>query len=139
MVLNSSQKDKVTFSQYLRNSIIEIEGLMLIEINGPSKEVLFRVISEGFDEPALEEMLISQVYEIFDGLDKLEIEQSKRITTIYGAMQIIQFREGPYFGTVIAESYSNCGQLHGMSNNISRALGDLINFEESWKRYADDH
>ncbi|PVV02635.1 hypothetical protein BB560_002907, partial [Smittium megazygosporum] len=110
-----------------------IEGLMVIEITNSSKKVLFKAIQH-FEEPGLQAQLNTLLYEVFDDLDKLEFEKAHRVTGMFGSMQIVQFRSGPYFGTLVADSYTNVGKLHELSDQISSVLEKLVQFELRWNQ-----
>ncbi|OMJ09613.1 hypothetical protein AYI69_g10577, partial [Smittium culicis] len=53
-----------------------IDGLVLIEINGPNKEVLYKLENSGLQEHMLESVLVNQAYDIFDDISKLHSSHS---------------------------------------------------------------
>ncbi|PVU88881.1 hypothetical protein BB559_005352 [Furculomyces boomerangus] len=115
----------VTFSEFLGTSMDLIEGLMLIVITLHGKDILFRNVNQGLDEQKLEQELINQTIKTFDNMEKLGLSTDSVISAMYGGMQIVQFKSGNYYGTMVADSFSNSGQLLELSKSISKALKDL--------------
>ncbi|PVU88220.1 hypothetical protein BB559_005668 [Furculomyces boomerangus] len=100
-------------------------GLMLIVITLHGKDILFRNVNQGLDEQKLEQELINQTIKTFDNMEKLGLSTDSVISAMYGGMQIVQFKSGNYYGTMVADSFSNSGQLLELSKSISKALKDL--------------
>ncbi|OLY78778.1 hypothetical protein AYI68_g7166 [Smittium mucronatum] len=127
----------VSFSQYLKEMMSTIEGLVLCEINGPNKEVLYKVENPGIEEQRLESVLLDQAYEIFEDIDRLspskKSDDPNIVSATFGAMQIIQFRSGSYYGSIIADSFSNTGQIIEFSKTICNALSMLGDIEKEFR------
>ncbi|OMJ09142.1 hypothetical protein AYI70_g10705 [Smittium culicis] len=127
----------VSFTKYLSEMMNNIDGLVLIEINGPNKEVLYKLENSGLQEHMLESVLVNQAYDIFDDISKLHNSGSPAdtaaspniITATFGAMQIVQFQILSFYGFIVADSFSNTGQIIELVKSISNALSLLSDLQ----------
>ncbi|KAJ2780572.1 hypothetical protein GGI15_003497 [Coemansia interrupta] len=106
----------------LSDAITHIDGLMLVSVTDADREVLFREALSMFHEPLFEETLVNNCYDAFDDTKKLHIGSSKVMTLIYGAMQVVQFRVGPFYGTVVCDAVSNMGLVHNLVGRVRSCL-----------------
>ncbi|KAI7835122.1 hypothetical protein BX661DRAFT_176119 [Kickxella alabastrina] len=110
------------FEKMLSEAMNTIEGLMLVTVTDAEREPLFREALPIFHEPLFEETLLDKCQDAFDDIRKMQIGSSRVLTLIYGAMQVVQFRVGPYYGTVVCDNIANMGLVHNLVNRIRSCL-----------------
>ncbi|KAJ2465503.1 hypothetical protein GGI02_004671 [Coemansia sp. RSA 2322] len=106
----------------LQEAVLHIEGLMLVTVTDADRTVIFREALPVFHEPRFEEALIDKCYDAFDDIKKLHIGSSDVLMLFYGAMQVVQFRVGSYYGTIVCDLVSNMGLVHNLVNRIRECL-----------------
>ncbi|KAJ1846268.1 hypothetical protein LPJ73_004585, partial [Coemansia sp. RSA 2703] len=117
----------------LSDAITHIDGLMLVSVTDADREVLFREALSMFHEPLFEETLVNNCYDAFDDTKKLHIGSSKVMTLIYGAMQVVQFRVGPFYGTVVCDAVSNMGLVHNLVGRVRSCLEIITEMSKTSK------
>ncbi|KAJ1816642.1 hypothetical protein LPJ56_002286 [Coemansia sp. RSA 2599] len=110
------------FDKMLSEAITDIDGLMLVTVTDADRLVLFREALSMFHEPLFEETLVDKCYDAFENIRKMQLGSNNVMTLIYGAMQIVQFRVGPFYGTVVCDAVSNMGLVHNLVNRIRSCL-----------------
>ncbi|KAJ2703071.1 hypothetical protein FB645_004063 [Coemansia sp. IMI 203386] len=119
------------FDKMLSEAITYIDGLMLVTVTDPERLVLFREALSMFHEPLFEDTLVDKCYDAFDNIRKLQIGSNNVMTLIYGAMKIVQFRVGPFYGTVVCDAVANMGLVHNLVNRIRSCLQILLDMSNS--------
>ncbi|KAJ1999220.1 hypothetical protein GGI04_004660, partial [Coemansia thaxteri] len=118
----SSESGNGQFDKMLQEAVLHIEGLMLVTVTDADRTVIFREALPVFHEPRFEEALIDKCYDAFDDIKKLHIGSSDVLMLFYGAMQVVQFRVGSYYGTIVCDLVSNMGLVHNLVNRIRECL-----------------
>ncbi|KAJ2838267.1 hypothetical protein FBU31_000962 [Coemansia sp. 'formosensis'] len=114
--------DDGPFGYMLREAIDNIEGLMLVTVTDTDHNAIFREALPEFHEPQFEDALIDRCYDAFDDTKKLQIGSSNVVTLFYGAMRVVQFRVGMYYGTIVSDDICNMGMIHNLVNRIRELL-----------------
>ncbi|KAJ2334875.1 hypothetical protein GGI00_001647 [Coemansia sp. RSA 2681] len=125
MATQSPSVDEVDdgpFDFMLREAIDDIYGLMLVTVTDADHTVMFREAVPEFHEPQFEEALIDKCYDAFDDIKKLHIGSSNVVTLFYDAMRVVQFRVGPYYGTIVSDEVCNMGMVHNLVCRIRDCL-----------------
>ncbi|ORX70536.1 hypothetical protein DL89DRAFT_135807 [Linderina pennispora] len=110
------------FEKLLEDAIDHIDGLMLVRITDADRENVFRAATPVFHEPYFEDSLIEKCYDAFDDINKLHIGASQVLTLIYSEMQLVQFRVGLYYGTIVCDMCANMGMVHSLVARIRACL-----------------
>ncbi|KAI8319973.1 hypothetical protein GQ54DRAFT_318320 [Martensiomyces pterosporus] len=121
-VATSPEVNNNQFDQLLNDALTYIDGLMLVTITDGDRSTVFREALTVFHEPRFEEALVDKCYDAFDDIKKLHIGASNVLTLFYGAMQVVQFRVGSYYGTIVCDIISNMGLVHNLVNRIRTCL-----------------
>ncbi|KAJ2070022.1 hypothetical protein GGI13_008072, partial [Coemansia sp. RSA 455] len=80
--------------------------------------------------PQFEDALIDKCYDAFDDTKMLQIGSSKVVTLFYGAMRVVQFRVGMYYGTIVSDDICNMGMIHNLVSRICECLKVLSGVSE---------
>ncbi|KAJ2082218.1 hypothetical protein H4R24_001739 [Coemansia sp. RSA 988] len=110
------------FDRLLNDAMTHIEGLMLVVITDADRTAVFREAVSMFHEPRFEESLIDKCYDTFDDTKRLQIGAGKSLTLFYGMMQVVQFRVGSYYTTIVCDIISNLGLVHILVKRIRECL-----------------
>ncbi|KAJ2851899.1 hypothetical protein IWW36_000672 [Coemansia brasiliensis] len=110
------------FDKLLNEAMTHIEGLMLVVITDADRTVVFREALTVFHEPRFEDSLIDKCYDAFEDTKRLQIGAGNVLTLFYGAMQVVQFRVGSYYGTIVCDIISNMGLVHILVKRIRDCL-----------------
>ncbi|KAJ1943782.1 hypothetical protein FBU59_002799 [Linderina macrospora] len=110
------------FEKLLEDAIDHIDGLMLVRITDADRTNVFRAATPVFHEPYFEDSLIEKCYDAFDDINKLHIGASQVLTLIYSEMQLVQFRVGSYYGTIVCDMCANMGMVHSLVVRIRGCL-----------------
>ncbi|KAJ2515902.1 hypothetical protein H4217_004905 [Coemansia sp. RSA 1939] len=106
------------FEKMLGEAMTSIDGLMLVTVTDSDRVPVIREALAVFHEPRFEEALIDRCYDAFDDIRKLHVGSSDIMTLFYGAMQVVQFRVGPYYGTIVCDFITNMGMVHNLVSRI---------------------
>ncbi|KAJ2012898.1 hypothetical protein H4S04_005935 [Coemansia sp. S16] len=122
--------DDGPFGYMLREAIDSIDGLMLVTVTDTDHAAIFREALPEFHEPQFEDALIDKCYDAFDDTKMLQIGSSKVVTLFYGAMRVVQFRVGMYYGTIVSDDICNMGMIHNLVSRICECLKVLSGVSE---------
>ncbi|PIA15416.1 hypothetical protein COEREDRAFT_87832 [Coemansia reversa NRRL 1564] len=114
------------FDRLLNDAMKNIEGLMLVVITDADRTVVFREAMTVFHEPRFEEALIDRCYDSFEDTKKLQIGVGNVLTLFFEAMQILQFRVGSYYGTIVCDIVCNMGLVHILVKRIRECLAVFV-------------
>ncbi|KAJ2301332.1 hypothetical protein IWW54_006243 [Coemansia sp. RSA 2705] len=114
-----------------------IDGLMLVVITDADRTVVVREALTVFHEPRFEESLIDKCYDAFEDTKRLQIGAGNVLTLFYGAMQVVQFRVGSYYGTIVCDIIANMGLVQILVKRISDCLAVFA--ELSREIVGEDH
>ncbi|KAJ2359432.1 hypothetical protein IWW50_005162 [Coemansia erecta] len=110
------------FDKLLNDAMTNIDGLMLVVITDADRTVVFREALTVFHEPRFEESLIDKCYDAFEDTKRLQVGAGSILTLFYGAMQVVQFRVGSYYGTIVCDIIANMGLVHILVKRIRECL-----------------
>ncbi|KAJ2713924.1 hypothetical protein H4R23_005871, partial [Coemansia sp. Cherry 401B] len=125
------------FDQLLSDAMTGIDGLMLVVITDADRTVVVREALTVFHEPRFEESLIDKCYDAFEDTKRLQIGAGNVLTLFYGAMQVVQFRVGSYYGTIVCDIIANMGLVQILVKRISDCLAVFA--ELSREIVGEDH
>ncbi|KAJ2453909.1 hypothetical protein EV183_001865 [Coemansia sp. RSA 2336] len=117
-----AEEGESKFDKLLNEAMTHIEGLMLVVITDADRTVVFREALTVFHEPRFEDSLIDKCYDAFEDTKRLQIGAGNVLTLFYGAMQVVQFRVGSYYGTIVCDIISNMGLVHILVKRIRDCL-----------------
>ncbi|KAI9501935.1 hypothetical protein GGI25_000192 [Coemansia spiralis] len=130
------------FEKMLGEAMTYIDGLMLVTVTDAERTPVLREALAVFHEPRFEETLIDKCYDAFDDIRKLHVGSSDILTLFYGAMQVVQFRVGSYYGTIVCDYITNMGLVHNLVDRIRnylRVLSDMSKDEPKDDTLADQN
>ncbi|KAJ2802113.1 hypothetical protein H4R21_002541 [Coemansia helicoidea] len=110
------------FEKMLIDAFATIEGLTLVVVTDADRTPVFREALELFHEPRFEETLIDKCYDAFEDTKKLQVGLGSVLTLFYGAMSVVQFRVGSYYGTIVCDAFANMGMIHILVKRIRECL-----------------
>ncbi|KAJ1756072.1 hypothetical protein GGH19_003070 [Coemansia sp. RSA 1807] len=110
------------FDKLLNDAMTHIDGLMLVVITDADRTVVFREALTVFHEPRFEDSLIDKCYDAFEDTKRLQIGAGNVLTLFYGAMHVVQFRVGSYYGTIVCDIIANMGLVHILVKRIRECL-----------------
>ncbi|KAJ2801384.1 hypothetical protein H4R20_003691 [Coemansia guatemalensis] len=110
------------FDRLLNDAMSHIEGLMLVVVTDADRTVVFREAMTMFHEPRFEESLIDRCYDTFEDTKRLQVGVGKVLTLFFGRMQVVQFRVGSYYCTIVCDIISNMGLVHILVKRIRECL-----------------
>ncbi|KAJ2334427.1 hypothetical protein GGH91_005700, partial [Coemansia sp. RSA 2671] len=110
------------FGSMLRAAIDDIDGLMLVTVTDADHVAIFREALPEFHEPQFEEALIDKCFDAFDDTKQLQAGTRNVVTLFFGAMRVVQFRVGTYYGTIVSDDICNMGMIHNLVARIRECL-----------------
>ncbi|KAJ2780513.1 hypothetical protein H4R18_003415 [Coemansia javaensis] len=116
----AASEDK--FDKMLSEAFTAIDGLMLVVVTDAERSVVFREAMTMFHEPQFEETLIDKCYDAFEDTKRLQVGTGNVLTLFYGAMAVVQFRVGSYYGTIVSDAAVNMGMVHILVKRIRECL-----------------
>ncbi|KAJ2162860.1 hypothetical protein GGF46_000242 [Coemansia sp. RSA 552] len=131
----SPDVEESKFEKMLGEAMVSIEELMLVVITDSDRTVVFREAMTMFHEPRFEEALIDKCYDAFEDTKRLQIGAGHVLTMFYGAMVVVQFRVGSFYGTIVGDSFVNMGLVHIL---VKRIRSSLAVFAKLTKEVAND-
>ncbi|KAJ1736108.1 hypothetical protein LPJ61_000158 [Coemansia biformis] len=118
------------FDKMLNEAFRTIDGLMLVVITDAERTVVFREALTLFHQPRFEETLIDKCYDAFEDTKRLQIGVGNVLTLFYGAMSVVQFRVGSYYGTIVCDDFANMGMVHILVKRVRECLTVLVEISE---------
>ncbi|KAJ1904571.1 hypothetical protein LPJ81_002417 [Coemansia sp. IMI 209127] len=122
------------FEKMLGEAMTSIDGLMLVTVTDSDRVPVIREALAVFHEPRFEEALIDKCYDAFDDIRKLHVGSSDIMTLFYDAMQVVQFRVGPYYGTIVCDYITNMGMVHNLVDRVRDYLNILSRVSKEGER-----